>query len=435
MAEKLTKNEESWNKIFDKHKIIEHLQGSDVFQITANQIKEFREPRLMTKFDHRANLPQIFKENNLAILPNTRGTYLIGKFNAYQDIEQNRKSPLTKIPSTKIPLQTIEYNNLYSESSALLCAYNTGIIAEVAGLENPDDCFFTVNGRMSTQKFDYQINLANSNAYNFSVLNSQCEIDAGFETEDKFFIVEAKNYMVDDFLIRQLYYPYRLWASKIQKEVVPIFMCYSNNVFTFFTYKFDNKEEYSSIRLVDKKSYVIGTNTSITIQDLRQICENIKIEPEPEKIPFPQADKFERVVDLLSLLFSKEMTKEDITTNYDFESRQTNYYVDALRYLGLVEKTKYELNQEAESILLKSQTEKYLAIVKRILSRKVFNQAFRLYLQNNGVWDKEQVINLIVEADIKSVKGENYSQSVIERRALSVISWIDWTVQLTEIFS
>ena len=36
-------------------------------------------------------------------------------------------------------------------------------------------------------------------------------------------IVEAKNATVDDFLVRQLYYPYRLWQAKTYKEVKPVF--------------------------------------------------------------------------------------------------------------------------------------------------------------------------------------------------------------------
>ena len=43
------------------------------FLISADQIREYREPRLMAKFDHRVNLPQIFAENGLAILPVSRG--------------------------------------------------------------------------------------------------------------------------------------------------------------------------------------------------------------------------------------------------------------------------------------------------------------------------------------------------------------------------
>ncbi|WP_200888864.1 DUF7226 domain-containing protein [Aphanizomenon flos-aquae] len=39
-------------------------------------------------------------------------------------------------------------------------------------------------------------------------------------------------------------------------------------------------------------------------------------------------------------MLNKELTKEEITANYQFNQRQTNYYTDAARYLGFVDKYK-----------------------------------------------------------------------------------------------
>ena len=80
-------NETAWEQIFEKYNILEEVNGNDIFIITADQIKEFREPRLMTKFDHSSNLPTIFAENNLSILPITRGSYLIGCFETFHDFK------------------------------------------------------------------------------------------------------------------------------------------------------------------------------------------------------------------------------------------------------------------------------------------------------------------------------------------------------------
>ena len=75
--------------------------------------------------------------------------------------------------------------------------------------------------------------------------------------------------------------------------------------------------------------------------------------PEPEDIPFPQADKFERIINLCELLSKKEMHKDEITQKYDFDSRQTNYYTAAARYLGLIEgkNLKYNLSNSGKKIL------------------------------------------------------------------------------------
>ena len=77
-------NDTAWQELFDKYDILGNIQRNGQFIISSNQIKEFREPRLMTKFDHRINLPTIFADNGLAILPITRGDYIISSFSAYQ---------------------------------------------------------------------------------------------------------------------------------------------------------------------------------------------------------------------------------------------------------------------------------------------------------------------------------------------------------------
>lgn len=55
-------NDAAWEKLFDKYRILEEIGRKGCFPISAAQIKEFREPRLMTKFDHRVNLPAVFAE-------------------------------------------------------------------------------------------------------------------------------------------------------------------------------------------------------------------------------------------------------------------------------------------------------------------------------------------------------------------------------------
>lgn len=72
-----TKNDIAWEQLFDKYDILSHIEREIAVEITASQINEFREARLMTKFDHKRNLPKLFSKNHLSILPISRGSYLI----------------------------------------------------------------------------------------------------------------------------------------------------------------------------------------------------------------------------------------------------------------------------------------------------------------------------------------------------------------------
>lgn len=80
-------NDIAWEKLFEKYDILGHIERTGQFQISAKQIKEVREPRLMAKFDHTINLPRIFADNELSILPVTRGDYIISHFDAYHEFE------------------------------------------------------------------------------------------------------------------------------------------------------------------------------------------------------------------------------------------------------------------------------------------------------------------------------------------------------------
>ena len=83
--------------------------------------------------------------------------------------------------------------------------------------------------------------------------NAQIEIDGGYEGQTKLALIEAKNTKCEDFLIRQMYYPYRAWADRISKTVVPIFMTFSNDVFSFFVYEFQEQGAYNSLVLLQQR--------------------------------------------------------------------------------------------------------------------------------------------------------------------------------------
>ncbi|MGB3513069.1 MAG: translation elongation factor [Microcoleaceae cyanobacterium] len=371
----MSKNDVAWKKLFDEQKILEEVNKNCFFEIKASEINQERESRLMAKFDHFVNLPEIFRENNLSILPISRSQYIIGHFNTHLPVKYNQEIEVTpwQFPTN---IESIDYSNLYSENSALLCAFNLGIIDDLVRAEAK----LTVSGRMSTGSFEFNIRNSQANQpYLINVKNSQCEIDAGFETDNCLILMEAKNYEVEDFLIRQLYYPYRLWSEKVNKKVVPVLMTHSNDIFSFFVYEFKDKLNYNSITLVEQRIYKIAVE-EIERYEVDLIFKNIQIIPEPEKIPLEQADKFERLVDLISLLLENDLTKDEITENYQFDSRQTDYYTSAGKYLGLIEKYGkiFTLTDEAKNIFRKVNKFKYLDLIKKILEHKAFYEAFRI---------------------------------------------------------
>lgn len=419
---KKTANDRAWETLFETHNILEEVARNGCFEIEAAQINKQRESRLMAKFDHSVNLPEIFRENHLSILPISRSKYVIGKFNTHFEVKYD--SEIEVIPFEFPPgIESIDYTNLYSESSALHCAFNIGIIDDLFA----EKTAYTVSGRMSTESFDFNIiNSFANKPYSIKVKNSQCEIDAGFESNNYFVLIEAKNYAIDDFLIRQLYYPYRLWSKKMAKKVIPVLMTYSNDIFSFFIYEFSNDEDYNSLKLREQKNYTIAPE-EIQRSDVDLVLNNIKVIAEPN-VPFPQADKFERVVDLLSLLLEKDLTKDDITENYEFDRRQTDYYTNAGVYIGMIEnykdsltkKVTFCLTSEGRSILHKRPKLKYLELINKILERQVFYLVFQLALKLGGIPPKDAICKIISE------NRPDINDTTIKRRYFTVQGWISW---------
>ena len=90
-----TTNKEAWQLLFDKYNILEEINQNGYFKITAKQINEYREARLMTKFDNSANLPELFKDNNLAILPITSNSYMIARL--IRNLKKQKMKKLLKL--------------------------------------------------------------------------------------------------------------------------------------------------------------------------------------------------------------------------------------------------------------------------------------------------------------------------------------------------
>ena len=213
-----------WEDIFEKYNILNKIDENGMFKITADQIREFKEPRLMAKFDYSKQLPSVFKNNGLGILPIKNGEYVIGKFNLFEKLTGTGYENV-EIKKVQLPdfIETIDPDNIYSESNALNVALLSGMLSDAF----EEELFETVQGKMRTNEFKFEINSADNVSSLVSVNGAAIEIDGGYEGRSKLVLVEAKNNLPEDFIIRQLYYPYRFWKDKVAKIVHQHFKCIS----------------------------------------------------------------------------------------------------------------------------------------------------------------------------------------------------------------
>lgn len=429
---------DAWQVLIDKYDILTEIFNNGFFKISASQIKEVKEPRLMAKWDSSEQLPSSLKNNKINILPDSRSSYILSDFLLYEKlpkvVEHVKNMAKVELPD----LQTIDVDNITSEANAISVLQISGILEDFLELDVDDILYGTFNGRMSSGKFDFKVDTKRKVPLKVDVDRVQIEIDGGFESNHCVVILEAKNVLHEDFHIRQLYYPYRLWESKVDKPVRLIFSIYTNKIFRLMEYHFKEKGNYSSIELVRTKNYSLE-DTSITLDEIKDVYDSIEdIEVISDNmngessVPFIQADNFERIVSLLENMYDNPMTSEEIIELMKFTIRQKEYYFNAGKYLGLFQRikedkvTKYGLTNVGVAIYKKSYKERQLELVKLILSHRIFRDLFGEIIETGVIPDKRRVVELELEYNVCSI-------DVASRRATSVISWLNWIFNLVNI--
>ncbi len=429
---------DAWQVLIDKYNILTEIYNNGFYKISSSQIKEVKEPRLMAKWDSSEQLPTSLKNNKINILPDSRSSYVLSDFLLYQElpklVEHVKNMAKVELPD----LKTIDVNNISSKANAINVLQISGILEDFLELDSDDVLYGTFNGRMSSGKFDFKVDTRREIQLKVDVDKAQIEIDGGFESNHCVVILEAKNVLHEDFHIRQLYYPYRLWESKVDKPIRLIFSIYTNKIFRLMEYRFKEKENYSSIELVRIKNYSLE-DTSITLDEIKDvydsirytevISDNMNVE---DCVPFIQADNFERIVSLLENMYENPMTSEEIIELMKFTSRQRDYYFNAGKYLGLFKKikedkiTRYGLTSIGVNVFKKSYKDRQLELVKLILSHRIFRDLFGEIVETGVIPDHSRVVELELEYNVCSEK-------VAQRRATSVLCWLSWIFNLVNI--
>jgi len=256
----MSKNNKSWQKIFDDLKIYRHNFKQSPFFISAEMIKpcvkDFtktsqKEVRVLCKQDSREERPEIFIENNLFILPIKNGEYIICKGEGYADIPPINTE--AKIYQSKLDFELKSASVGDSEMQHLDFAYASSLIRTVL---NDESLVLSIRGRKYTPKFSFDTNLYK----NINVVSVQTEVDSGFEGREQIVLVEAKNSQTTNIIIRQPYYPMRQWSIHTQKEVVTLFFEKRENKFLIWEFGFKDIKNHNSIFLKNMQKFKIESN-------------------------------------------------------------------------------------------------------------------------------------------------------------------------------
>jgi hypothetical protein len=405
-----TRKIEKWSDIIRQSNID---VSKSVNYVTSKQIKQItnEDPRLMAKMDKIENLPKIFRENNLFLLPVSRKEYAIVKGIGYHKLESiTDVKPISHI--TQVPFPA----SLKAESEGVLLEYanSCGLLGEVTGTSN---LIQTFRGRTTTPKFSFDVN-----GSQLTVHHAQIEIDAGFENSEEIILFEAKIGVPTSFGIRQLYYPFRTaYQGQNKKTVRNFFFCLKRDrdkrLYLFWEYKFDPYNSLESIKLVHSKQYQVKVSHRLSIKAYQDVI------PMKNKKEIPQADDVNKISEFPLRVFEGNDTADKIKNVFGFVNRQSSYYRQASEILGLVSRDnhgRYRLAARGEEYLRLPSQQKSHYLCKLLLEFPIVNEVFLdISIDTNKVIKKEHIIGLLK-------KKSHLTGSTIGRRAQTIISWFRW---------
>ena len=138
--------------------------------------------------------------------------------------------------------------------------------------------------------------------------------------------------------------------------------------------------------------------------------------------PFPQANNLDLIFTIFMEIGPKGLSRYDVVKAHGLTERQGSYYLDALLFVGVVEKynIKYFLNDVGVDIRLQSKDQMKSKFCDVLLKNEFINSVFEQtkYMKQKEA-QKEYIENRIFN---------EYGLSMVtaHRRASTIYSWLDW---------
>lgn len=143
-----------------------------------------------------------------------------------------------------------------------------------------------------------------------------------------------------------------------------------------------------------------------------------------ERVLFPQANDFQKVIKIIYFSENELLDIQFLSKSLELDTeRQVSYYVNAAIYLGVINQEKKFTDFGWKLKDAGNENFKNMLAMK-IVSKAVFGDVF-FYKYFNGIELKNDEISQLM-----LMYQEVQSDSVAERRASTVTSWLKWIESL-----
>ena len=399
---------EKWSDVIRELKID---VAKPVTMISANDIKRItgKEPRNMAYIDNIEKLPEVFVKEGLFPLPVTNGVYALVRGRGFHTLEDCGR-PRTFEVHLPFPLETLKERR--SESQHIDFAYNTGLLSHFSGIP---DMRPTIRGRKYSPSFVFRVD----GSPELTAQGVQYEVDSGYEGRDTVLLFEGKakqSGQPGSFIVRQLYYPYRVWRQLVDTKTVRVFFLAAlidERTTCLWEYSFDDPEDYESIHLDRAEAFRIVEHP-LNIESFLDVPVTTTI--------IPQANSIAKILEFPFAVSEGKRDAYSLAGHYDFDVRQSYYYGETLRALGLVSLSggTFELTTSGEKYIHLPPLERNKYFLRLLLGLPIINEIFVAAIRS-----RTRGVGVNEIADIIR-RNSDLGGSTPLRRARGLLSWYRW---------
>ncbi|WP_017931960.1 type II restriction enzyme [Robiginitomaculum antarcticum] len=329
----------AWNAIFKDLEIVNKVKKFGFLDVTSPILNKYFESRLLCKIDFKEKLPAAFKKNSLSVLALNNGVYRIAQTDPFFKLDITKLDSIATeemfLPSW---IETIDPDNITSESQALDAAAASGILESFTGHKTT----LTVRGRKRCDPFTLRLPSINLGMpiIEYPVSGVQIEIDGGYENPTDLILIEAKNTISKTMNLRQLIYPQLHFENTLKKNVstIVMFYCKISKIFNFIPVTFIQQKvvlDYSKVRRFKLRVPAAIKQTSNALRQILPVNESLT----DINAPFPQANDIDKVIDAFDVLLERgSLSKSEVFEDLPVSvvGRQYDYYINVLRWMKLV---------------------------------------------------------------------------------------------------
>lgn len=428
---------EFWDRIFEKLKILEHLEKEEYFALSRtdcsmvfnNGFKIRLEKYFI--FSSMNDLPEVFKQNNLILLQKYKSTFSICYADNYYYLpELNYDAKVFKNTISVISKKSFLNDHL----AYGLALVNYGVFEDVLISNNGQKLNLTeiylFNSPLSETK-DIKViytDIRTQKTWLMKIGYVKLYYDFILEDESTLFCVRVHDKYSNSINKSLLFNILSTFKELTNKKIVFIEIYKESKSNTLYELVFQNENDINSIESINEIKFNLNVEEYVN-ESKKFILTDQKTEYfiTRDKVPFPQANDFEKVIKYCDLIYNNKKNLQELINELGVTSRQVIYYKDSCLFLSLIREQEGQvfLNPNLSKIYREGTVkQKYEYFVESIIENEILFKCYNLFVD-----DKLNITNF------KNVVGSEYimSESTLKRRLSTINSWFKWLSRIIEL--